>query len=350
MINKILNKIPIFNGYYIESQDEDSLYTITNGTDKISVKLEAELFKKRYYSNDFEPRVFPEEPWNNEIFNTKAQFLIKAYLSDLDLSKDPKIEEVLVLDIGRLLNSGYQIVFKPLSYKLENHYEVNGKVLSLNYVENKKDNYCFGLFTSDLNKIIPDVIRDYSFNGIKKKDIQSLLIREREEAYIEEANKLEVLKGYKFEEFADSYEDKINKVDAIYTNIATGEPLRVQFKTRYRKASCFNDVAVRCYPSGGHELDNSRADLIIEFIIDTDDAVFDFENKKVLQVKIIDLRKYRNTRYRFFKGKYFCHKGYSVNGRIIYLNTQNNGTMLILPESLNEIIPGFYTKIDCKEN
>ena len=348
MINKILNKIPIFNGYYIESQDEDSLYTITNGTNKISVKLEAELFKKRYYSNDFEPRVFPEEPWNNEIFNTKAQYLIKAYLSDL--SKDPKIEEVLVLDIGRLLNSGYQIIFRPLSYKLENHYEVKGKVLFLNYVENKKDNYCFGLFTPDLNKIIPDVIRDYSFNGIKKKDMQSLLIREREEAYIEEANKLEILKGYKFEEFADSYEDKINKVDAIYTNIATGEPLRVQFKTRYRKASCFNDVAVRCYPSGGHELDNSRADLIIEFIIDTDDAMFDFENKKVLQVKIIDLRKYRNTRYRFFKGKYFCHKGYSVNGRIIYLNTQNNGTMLILPESLNEIIPGFYTKIDCKEN
>ena len=90
--------------------------------------------------------------------------------------------------------------------------------------------------------------------------------------------------------------------------------------------------------------------MIIEFIIDTEDAMFDFENKKVLQVKIIDLRKYRNTRYRFFKGKYFCHKGYSVNGRIIYLNTQNNGTMLILPESLNEIIPGFYTKIDCKEN
>ena len=348
-IKNILNTISIFKDYYIENE-EDSLYTITNGTDRISVKLETELFKKRYYSNDFEPRVFPEEPWNNEIFNTKAQYLIKAYLSDLDLSKDPKIEEVLILDIGRLLNSGYQIIFRPLSYKLENHYEVKGKVLSLNYVENKKDNYYFGLFTSDLNKTIPDVIRDYSFNGIKKKDIKSLLIREREEAYIEETNKLEVLKGYKFEEFADSYEDKINKVDAIYTNIATGEPLRVQFKTRYRKASCFNDVAVRCYPSGGHELDNSRADLIIEFIIDTDDAMFDFENKKVLQVKIIDLRKYRNTRYRFFKGKYFCHKGYSLNGRIIYLNTQNNGTMLILPESLNEIIPGFYTKIDCKEN
>ena len=348
MIYKILNTIPIFNGYYIKNQDEDSLYTITNGTDKISVKLEIELFKKRYYSNDFELRIFPEEPWNNEIFNTKAQFIIKAYLSDL--SNDPKVEEVVILDIEKLLNSGYQIIFRPLSYKLENHYEVKGKILFLNYVENKKDNYCFGLFTTDLNKIIPDVIRDYSFNGIKKKDMQSLLIREREEAYIEEANKLEILKGYKFEEFADSYEDKVSKVDAIYTNIATGEPLRVQFKTRYRKASCFNDVAVRCYSSGGHELDNSRADLIIEFIIDTDDAMFDFENKKVLQVKIIDLRKYRNTRYRFFKGKYFCHKGYSVNGRVVYLNTQNNGTMLILPESLNEIIPGFYTKIDCKEN
>ena len=347
-INNILNNIPIFNGYYIENHDEDSLYTITNETDKISVKLETELFKKRYYSNDFEPRVFPEEPWNNEIFNTKAQFIIKAYLSDL--SNDPKVEEVVIFDIEKLLNSGYQIIFRPLSYKLENHYEVKGRILFLNYVENKKDNYCFGLFTSELNIIIPDVIRDYSFNEIKKKDMQSLLIREREEAYIEEANKLEVLKGYKFEEFADSYEDKVSKVDAIYTNIATGEPLKVQFKTRYRKASCFNDVAVRCYPSGGHELDNSRADLIIEFIIDTEDAMFDFENKKVLQVKIIDLRKYRNTRYRFFKGKYFCHKGYSVNGRIIYLNTQNNGTMLILPESLNEIIPGFYTKIDCKEN
>lgn len=347
-VNDILNKIPEFNGYKVENQNEDSLYTITNGTDRISVKLETELFKKRYYSNDFEPRVFPEEPWNSEIFNTKAQYIIKAYLSDL--SNDPKVEEVVIFDIEKLLNSGYQIVFRPLSYKLESHYEVKGRILFINYVENKKDNYYFGLFTTDLNKIIPDVIRDYSFNEIKKKDMQSLLIREREEAYIEEANKLEVLKGYKFEEFADSYEDKVSKVDAIYTNIAAGEPLKVQFKTRYRKASCFNDVAVRCYPSGGHELDNSRADLIIEFIIDTEDAMFDFENKKVLQVKIIDLRKYRNTRYRFFKGKYFCHKGYSVNGRIIYLNTQNNGTMLILPESLNEIIPGFYTKIDCKEN
>lgn len=179
-----------------------------------------------------------------------------------------------------------------------------------------------------------------------KKDIEAALIREREEAYVDEISKLEILKGYEFFEFADSFEDKVDKVDLIYKNTVTENLLRIQFKARYRKAAQFNDIAVRSYPSGGHELDNSKADIIIEFILDTENAMFDFQDKKVLQAKIIDLRKYRNTRYRFFKGKKFIPHGFYTNGRLVYLNTANDGTMLILPETLNEIIPGFYTKIN----
>ena len=176
-------------------------------------------------------------------------------------------------------------------------------------------------------------------------NIEKELIREREIEFINYANNLETLKDYTFIEFADSYEDMTDKVDALYKNNETGNLLRVQFKARYEDALKYNDVAVRCYPSGGHELENSKADLIIEFVINTKDAMFDFKGKDVLQTRIIDLRKYRNTRYRFFKSKFFNSKGYSVKDRLVYLNTANKGTMLLLSENLNEIIPGFYTKI-----
>lgn len=130
-------------------------------------------------------------------------------------------------------------------------------------------------------------------------------------------------------------------------------PVKLHIKCRDRQALNHEDISLRVTKDRRYsEIMSSSANLIIEFVFDTDSAVSDYKGKDLLAVKIFDLDKLRNSNYtlRPSRSRIWNEEKMNVSGNSIFLDVvpcknAQYADLMAVPKSINNYILGAYKEV-----
>lgn len=173
-------------------------------------------------------------------------------------------------------------------------------------------------------------------------------MKDREEEALKHLNEIPGFENARVVKSATWKEDYLEKVDVILEN--EEKPIKLQIKCRDRRALDHDDITLRVSKDRRYnEVTNSKADLIIEFILDTDSAMSDYKGKDLLAAKIFYLNKLRNSGYTLIpsKGRIWNSEKMNVSGNVIFLDVvpcknSENSDIMTVPKSINNYIPDVY--------